>query len=114
MFSQNLPPAQLPNFRVDILRKIQPSTIMYLKAEINYTTLMYFYKPKIVIARSLKCFTMIPELSHYIRTHQSFYVNPKYIKEVSIWNAQITLTNGEVLPISRRQIAVVQGFMDNQ
>jgi two-component system LytT family response regulator len=113
MSLQNLPPSPKTNFRVDTLRKIHPLTLMYLQSDANYTNLIYGYQTKVVIARSLKRFTTLPQLSHYLRVHRSFLVNPKYIKEISIWNAQIILSNGDILPISRRQIAVVQKFMDN-
>ncbi|MCD8023803.1 MAG: response regulator transcription factor [Lachnospiraceae bacterium] len=63
-------------------------------------------KEPVVLRRQMQ--TLEEELSSkgFIRIHKGYLVNCRYIRRIE--NAQLTLTNGEVLPISRRKAAAIR------
>lgn len=87
-----------------IILKIQSfDSIMFLKGEINYTTLNYRDGKKRMIAHTLKRFEEASLFSHWQRIHRSYLVNPSFIESIDIQDSMICLKTGERLPISRRR-----------
>ena len=82
-----------------------PSQVLYLVGDINYSTVYLLNGKSILTSRTLKWYSDRWPL--FIRTHKGYLVNPKYIHScriVSSINAHLTMQNGARLPIGRRRI----------
>lgn len=85
------------------LRKLSPSQIILIESNLHVLCF------QVIIGSEIKNYTMIATLNDiqkklkdenvFVRIHQSYLVNLKYIKDVS--NYQAILWNNDVLPISR-------------
>lgn len=85
------------------IRKLSTEQIILIESN------LHVLRFKVIIRSEIKNYTMIAKLNDiqkklikenvFIRIHQSYFVNLKYIKEVS--NYQAILWNDDILPISR-------------
>lgn len=83
--------------------------ISYLKADGNYTELHLIDKKTILASKTLKFFSEILEDDGFLRVHQSYLVNPKFIKELK--KSTIELLSGEELEVSRRKRASLLDYL---
>jgi two-component system LytT family response regulator len=58
-----------------------------------------------MVAKTLKFYEEILSEHDFVRIHQSYLVNPKYI--VGVQNNQVKLTNGDALEVSRRKKGLI-------
>jgi two-component system LytT family response regulator len=99
------------NIGVATRKKIEYRTLIYIKSDINYCSLFFLHKRSIIISRSLKRISELPELNHWLRIHQSYLVNPNFIIEISFKAYYLKMQSGDILPISRRRINSVLKFI---
>ncbi|RZK48277.1 MAG: response regulator transcription factor [Pedobacter sp.] len=79
--------------------------IMYLDADSNYSVFHMESGDRILVSKILKEYEEILPEGKFVRIHKSTIVNIGYVKEYQNKNGfQITLYNGEVLPVSRRRV----------
>lgn len=79
------------------------SNILYCEADCNYTYICLASGEKHTVSLWLKAVERLIEHQYFCRIHKSFLVNTRYVSVLpSTKNKQITLTNGEVLLVSRR------------
>lgn len=94
----------LPNRKIMSIQKIHGvESIQYLKAEINYTSLVYRNGNQKMIAHTLKRFEESIIFKDFLRVHRAYLVNPKFIGTVSLKEYSLELVSGVKLPISRRK-----------
>ncbi|WP_461094187.1 LytTR family transcriptional regulator DNA-binding domain-containing protein [Spirosoma gilvum] len=88
-----------------IQHKFDPSQVIYLTGDVNYSSVYLQNGSVILSSRTLKWYhTRWP---HFIRIHKASLINPDYVHSchvISCIIAQITMQNGAVLPIGRRRI----------
>lgn len=79
----------------------------YLQAAVSYSILKMTNGKTQVKTRPMKFFE--EKLSEYgwFRIHKSFMVNPLYVQNITVDRNGICMHNGEILPISRRNIKSV-------
>ena len=86
---------------------IDLKNIIRCESESNYTKIMMAHNNKVyTISKTLKHVeTVLINSDHFFRVHQSHLVNMRYIKTPAIVKNSITMTNGDVIPISRAKKA---------
>jgi len=90
-------------------RVLEPDNILRIEAQSNYCKI-YFIDDRnpVVISKVLHLVQETLPADMFVRVHQSHVVNKQHILQVSGTHNKIAeLTNGEFIPISRRNQAVV-------
>lgn len=92
------------------LRFVQVSDIMHLIASNNYTHLMLKDGEKLTASKGIFHFENLLGQMGFIRTHQSHMVNPGFIKSIRTKGQvyEIQLTNGDLIPVSKRNMSMVR------
>lgn len=81
---------------------VNPPEIMYIESNGRYSTVR-LNSSTYLSTKSLSSYQAEINSYHFFRTHRTFLVNMKYIAEID--NNVITLTNGEKVEISRRNLS---------
>ncbi len=80
--------------------------ILYCKSDNNYTTFYMENETKILVSKTLKYYADILKNLGFIRVHQSYLVNSKYIKEyIKSDGGYLLLNNNKSIPVSVRKRA---------
>ncbi len=80
-----------------------PQEVAYLKADENYSLLIFANGNKILKCRPIKHYEASFAAQGWCRIHRSYMVNPTYITSISADREHIRLHDGTTLPISRRK-----------
>jgi two-component system, LytTR family, response regulator len=80
---------------------IEPSEIIYLQAESNYTHVFMSNGNHQFFSKTLKHLEAYLPETFFLRTHQSFVVNKSYIKVIK--SDSVTLNDNTDIPVSRRK-----------
>ena len=82
--------------------------ILYCEADGNNTWFYMNAGAKILVTRTLKQFEQVLIRHHFIRTHQSFLVNLRYVQEfIKKDGGGLKMKNGVLIPVSSRKRAEV-------
>lgn len=90
---------------------VHKSKIMYVKADGNYSIIEITDIPPILSSKTLKSYSERLG-SSFLRVHQSYLINPIFIKSVSSSMESLKLTNGLEIPVSRSGKKIVQQFLN--
>jgi DNA-binding LytR/AlgR family response regulator len=92
-----------PKIKVACKTVIYQSEIMYLESAWNYTCI-HTLKKQHVSSRTLKIFSTRVDANSFIKIYRGLMVNISFIQELNMEkkDAFVKLTNGKILPISRR------------
>lgn len=83
---------------------VQVNDIIYCEAENTYTSIHFKDGRKIMASRPLMDYELMLQDSFFFRTHKSFLVNMKHIKEYQKGEGGfVTMSNGKQLEVSRRK-----------
>ena len=87
----------------DGLELIRTDEIVYIEADGNYTTIfMKAAKEKYYVSKSLKEIEGLLTGRNFLRTHNSFIVNPLYVKKyVRGAGGYLIMSNGTSVDVSR-------------
>jgi len=90
------------------------STIVCLKADINYTIFHLKDGTKIVSSFTLKRFEKRKEFGLFLRVNRGSLVNPSGIQSIDKQEntAFVKLSNGETIRVSRRKVGLVKGLIN--
>lgn len=93
---------------------VRSNTILYCKAEGNYTSIAMVDGSSFVLARTLKKNEEQLPSQLFLRIHKSYLVNLNYIKEYrNVDGNYVMLTNNERLPIaSRKKTEVIEKILE--
>lgn len=96
------------------LETIQSTNIIYLEADINYTTYHLIDGRKVVSSFTLKKYEQKQELGTFLRVNKSYLLNPDFIKncEKKGNKTSIELSNGKIVQVSRRKVGLVKGLIN--
>lgn len=90
-----------------------PQEVAYLKADENYSLLMFPNGKTILKSRPIKHYEASFLAQGWFRIHRSFMVNPNFIENISTDREHICLQDGTLLPISRRKKKAVLKWRNN-
>lgn len=92
------------------LRFVQVSDIIHLIASNNYTHLILKDGEKLTASKGIFHFEHLLDKTGFIRTHQSHLVNASCIRSIRTKGQvyEIQLTNGDLVPVSKRNIVTVR------
>lgn len=95
------------------LENIQSTNIIYLEADINYTTYHLIDGRKIVSSFTLKKYEQKQELGTFLRVSKSYLLNPDFIKNCQKKGKKtsVELSNGKIVQVSRRKVGLVKGLI---
>lgn len=80
-----------------------PELILFVKAQSNYSIFHLSNGRKIVASKTLGSFYNYLTQFHFIRCHQSYLVNPQFIRRISRCKSMVLiLDQGSEIPVSRR------------
>lgn len=87
---------------------VEIAQILYCEADGNNTWFFLNSGEKILVTRTLKQFDQVLERHHFIRTHQSFLVNLRFVQEfIKKDGGGLKMKNGVLIPVSSRKRAEV-------
>jgi DNA-binding LytR/AlgR family response regulator len=93
---------------------IETDQILYCKSNNSYTTFYLLNGEAITVSSSMKEIEKRLDHHNFIRPHQSYLVNVKYIKAVQKNNAcEFILKNGNRIPVSIRKRVRVIRFLED-
>lgn len=89
-------------FHAGRLIRVPLTSILYFKAESNYTRIYLTGGEQYFVSRTLK--SWIDEMGDvgFLRCHRSFLVNKNVIREMSRSSGEVWLIDGSIVPTSRR------------
>ncbi len=92
---------------------VEVNRIIYCQSESNYTTFYLEGGTKILVSKTLKEAERVLENFFFIRVHQSYLVNPNFMKKFSRRDGgYLEMKNGAILPISRAKREMVVNLFD--
>lgn len=96
--------------------QIPTKNIMYLEADINYTTIYTIDKTRHMLSFTLSKVEERMADSDFLRINRGLSVNRIYLKNISQLRkeAYVTLKNGQVLPVSRRRYNEIKKNISKQ
>lgn len=89
------------------IRFIQVSDIVYCVSSNNYTTLVIQSGEKLVASRGIYYFDDLLLPTGFLRTHQSYLVNPRYIRSIKK-EQELELIDKTHIPIAKLKISEVK------
>lgn len=88
--------------------------IAYLHASGNYTSIICKNGERILASKTLKYFETFLHKSHFVRIHQSYFINLLFVSKVHLKQSfAIQMNCGKVLPVSRSRQANLQAIFKN-
>lgn len=86
----------------DSYQVIDLNQLIYCESDKGYTTFYCTENKKFVVSKTLKEFEEVLESNQFLRSHQSFIVNTKFIDKYDK-SGEIVLKNGKKIPVSTRK-----------
>jgi DNA-binding LytR/AlgR family response regulator len=104
-----------PKIKVACKTLVNQCDIMYLESAWNYTCI-HTIKKQHVSSRTLKLFSNRVDANSFIKIYRGLIVNISFIQELNTEkkDAFVKLTNGKILPISRRMYNEVIGSLERR
>jgi len=92
--------------------RVDHARILYIEALDKYLVI-HTGRQNITVRRSLAAMEKtLPE--QFIRCHRSVIINRQYVERIQLNEMTLTMTNGDLLPISRGQRAAIRGLIDEK
>lgn len=96
-----------------IQHNFDPTKVLYLTGDVNYSTLHLVNGERILSSRTLKWYNS--RWPDFIRIHKGYLVNPQHIRncvQLSPIVAYLIMRNGVSLSIGRRRIVEVVNLLE--
>lgn len=92
----------IPSF--DGIDFVELDNILFLEADINYTTIVLKNNEKMVVSKTLKNYENLLRNSGFFRVHNSFLVNLNYVKKYTKGKGgYVTMVNDKIINVSYRR-----------
>ena len=97
------------------LEAIQSTNIIYLEADINYTTYHLIDGRKIISSFTLKRHQETQNLASFLRISKSYLLNPIFIENVEKEGRRmlVKVKNNKPMLVSRRKMKILEGLRAN-
>ncbi|MCP9755710.1 LytTR family transcriptional regulator [Lacihabitans sp. CCS-44] len=86
---------------LDTKSQIDTSLILFLKSHVNYTEFNMLNSKSKICSYTLKKYEHLLQNHNFRRVHRTYMVNMEHV--VAIYPAEVLLSNGTVVPVSRRR-----------
>ncbi|MGM9477249.1 LytR/AlgR family response regulator transcription factor [Pedobacter sp. GSP4] len=86
--------------------------IIYCKSDKGYTTFCLKNKREVLVSKGLKEYENMLAFSGFLRCHQSYLINFKYVKKY-YREGLLLMENGEKIPVSSRKKEEVYRYLQN-
>lgn len=94
---------------------VEPEEIIYCKSDGNYTEVYLKNGDKEVLSKKLKDVESLIGETVFLRVHNSYLVNMKYLKEfIKTDGSYLILENGASIPVSRTKKADLLHFLNGE
>ena len=87
--------------------KVFVNSVILIEGNINYTKFYLKEGKERMVAHSIKFFERHLETHGFLRVHRAFMINPNHVKTYDQEQNTITMSNGQIAPISRRRKSVL-------
>ena len=77
--------------------------IVFVEAKGNYSDLVLSDKKRILVSKTLKDIQYVMEQQQFLRIHRQYIINLNEVKHFNRNESLLTMTTGDVLPVSRLQ-----------
>lgn len=77
--------------------------IVLIEAKSNYSDLVLIDKRRILVSKTLKDIQFVLEQQQFLRVHRQYIINLNEVKHFNRNESLLTMTSGDVLPVSRLQ-----------
>lgn len=84
-------------------KTIQPSEVILMKADVNYTHIYLQDGKKVLISKTLKTFVTILANHQFYRIHRAIVINGKHLQQYDEILGEVLLTNNYRAVASRRR-----------
>jgi DNA-binding LytR/AlgR family response regulator len=91
-------------------RKVQIKDVIFLKGDINYSTVYLENGKTKTLAHTLKFYEEFLRIHGFLRVHRAFLINPNYITEYCQEKEIVKMKNGHEATISRRRKGEMIGY----
>lgn len=92
------------------LRFLQVADIMYCASSNNYTNIFMLDGEKLTASKGIFYFDDLLQPTGFLRVHQSYLVNPKYIRSIKR-EQELELQDKTIVPVSRLKLAAVRSAL---
>ncbi len=92
-------------------KAVLQDNIIRIEASSNYCKIYFDNERPLVVAKVLHWFQDNLPAANFFRIHRTHIVNRKYVVEMAGELSIITLTNGEILQVSRRRKSFTGQFL---
>jgi two-component system, LytTR family, response regulator len=86
---------------------------LYIQAAESYSIVFQLVGKPLIKSRPLKKYANFLIENGWCRIHRSYLVNPNFVSSITECRTNICLQNGEILPISRRNLKAVLQWRNN-
>lgn len=94
---------------------LDPAEIIYCQSNDNYTTLILKNGEKILASKTIKHFEDILAPMGFVRPHQSFLINGKYIEQYNKKDGGcLVMSDGTQIPVSRNRKEEIMLMLKNE
>jgi two-component system, LytTR family, response regulator len=93
-------------------KRFLASDIQRCEADSNYTQIFLSGQRKFTASKTLSDLEGLLDPDFFIRIHKSHLINKKYVKGVAR-DSELLMSDGKVLPISRRRLQEVRSFLSS-
>lgn len=95
----------------EYIEVISVDEIIFCKSDKGYTTFYLNNKKQLLVSKGLKEYEQVLEPMGFMRCHQSYLINPNYIKKY-YKEGTLQMKNGENIPVSTRRKEEVLSFLN--
>lgn len=98
----------------DGLEFVEIKNILYCQSQNNYTTFFLKDGEKIFISKTLKDVEQTLEKFLFVRVHQSYLINPSYLKKyIRNDGGYLIMSNGQHIPISASKKSIIGAIFNS-
>ncbi len=92
---------------------VNPSEVLMLKADANYTVIYFINGRKKMISRTLGLMESIFAPYNFYRAHQSYLINMNQVTWISHEVDSLLLTNKQEITVARKRKSGLKAFLNN-
>ena len=112
-YKKNTDPQQLVLPSHQFLQIVNIDEIVYCQSDAGYTTFFMADGRKMLTSKYLKEYEELLPVNNFVRTHQSYIVNRRYIDRFHKEDNYLVLRDGSKIPVSVRRKDVVRNYLTN-
>ena len=97
---------------LEAVHVVDVANIVYVQSDSNYASFFLTNQPKIVVAKTLKCFEERLREQRFFRIHQSYLVNMNHVRSFDKHNDILLLSDSVSLPVAQSKKRILVHYLD--